>query len=431
MDDAVFEQTWQAIKDGLNVILMGPGGCGKSHNIRVLSSLLVDEGKIVAVTATTGVAAINLNVPEKKIRARTLHSWAGIGLARESREKLLAKCRSTPACRKRWQHTDVLIIDEVSMFGADLLEKIDYIARAIRGKDESMGGLQVILSGDFLQLPPVKEEWVFTSKAWDEMVLVPFLFTEPKRYDDLEWFATLQRIRKGTHTRGDIEMLREREKAYAALIDGVNMHTLDIKPTMLYSRRVDVDVMNEKEMNKLPGETREYVAVDTFTPLTRGTLPDKYIPALDDAAPKAVKFKVGAQVMLKANLDVGGGLVNGSRGVILSLEEDLVTVKFVNGCVLKVARNSWPIEDNDGVAVRSQIPLILAWSLTIHKAQGSTLDFVVCDLGPSIFADGQAYVSLSRVRNRKGLFISCLYPKSIKVDKRALEYTLEMEALAA
>jgi ATP-dependent DNA helicase PIF1 len=151
---------------------------------------------------------------------------------------------------------------------------------------------------------------------------------------------------------------------------------------------------------------------------------------LDDILPKSVAFKVGAQVMLKVNLNVKKGLVNGSRGVILQMEREFVFVRFINGQRIRVPLHTCVIEDKDGKASRTQIPFILAHSLTIHKVQGATLDFVICDLGPSVFAEGQAYVALSRARNIKGLFISEFFPPCIKVNKQALKYSKELKKKA-
>ena len=431
-DDEELHRILVAVENGENIILHGPGGTGKSYKLREIAENLTAQGKWVCCTATTGVAALNLNVPEKKIAATTLHSWAGVGLAQGVAKKLYAKVYHDEQAKKRWLYTDVLILDEVSMLGADLFDKLDYIGRNIRlEKEKPFGGLQLILSGDFLQLPPVKDEWAFKSFAWKEMPLVPFIFETPKRYDDEAYFELLLRVREGKQTREDVKKLRARVRAHQKLqkilekTESMNV----IKPTILYSRRVDVDYYNEQELEKLPGRTMEYVADDTFTAFNGNARYDHYIRLLDDAMPKAVPLKVGAQVMLKCNLDVKGGLVNGSRGVILEMNPEDVYVRFINGKKLIVKKHTWTIEDKDGKASRSQIPFILAWALTIHKAQGATLDYAICDLGPSVFAPGQAYVALSRVRNLKGLFICEFYTPSIKVNKTALRYARQLKAM--
>lgn len=400
-----------------------------TYTLRNIAGILSQQGKMVCCTATTGAAALNLSNSEMKITATTLHSWAGVGLAREDAKKLFSKVLRNSKAKKRWLYTDILIIDEVSMLGASLVDKLDFIGRNIRNEQkQSFGGLQLIFSGDFLQLPPVKEEWAFESDAWKKIQFTPFIFDQPKRYDDDDYFHMLLRIRNGKCIVDDAKKLRARVKAYKKLqqilgeTDSINV----IKPTIIYSKRIDVDDHNEQELGKLPGGIIEYVAEDTFTAHNSSANVDHYTRILDDVIPKVISLKIGAQVMLKINLDVEKGLVNGSRGVVLNLDQEWVYVRFINGVKTVIPKNTWTADDNDGEVIRSQIPFILAWSLTIHKSQGSTLDYAICDIGSSIFAPGQAYVALSRVRNLKGLFIREFYSPSIKADITALQYAEEL-----
>lgn len=413
-----------------NIILHAPGGTGKTFILRQIAIYLKKQGREVACCATTGIAAINLNIPEEQIVATTLHSWAGVGLAKQAPKKLFVKVNHDSRAKKRWRQVEVLILDEVSMFGATLFEKLDYIAKKIRlDKDTPFGGIQLVLSGDFLQLPPVKDQWVFKSKAWKCLNITPFIFNQPKRYDDEDYFNLLLRIRKGKQTYSDLKKLKARVKAHDLLKKDIkSLKTTNIvKPTILYSRRVDVDYHNEKELKKLKTPTKEYMADDIFTKHSDYARYDYYIKTLDDIIPKSIALKIGAQVMLKCNLDVKKGLANGSRGVVLEMTDEYVKVRFINGLKVRVSPHVWEIQDKDAKATRAQIPLILAWSLTIHKSQGATLDYCVCDLGPSVFAFGQSYVALSRVRNLKGLFVSDFYPSSIKTSKTALKYDEELE----
>ena len=425
------ERLIESVRRRKNIFLHGPGGVGKSYSLRGIASYLSGMGISVRCTATTGVAALNLNVPEKRISASTLHSWAGVGLARDSAKKLLAKIECDSRAKKRWLNTDTLIIDEVSMLGASFFEKLDFIGRnvRIRQKHKTFGGIQLILSGDFLQLPPVKDDWVFSSNAWKRMKFIPFILETPKRYDDEDYFQLLLRVRKGDHTKADLKKLRARTRAYGKLQEILQntSSTNIIRPTIMYSKKVDVNSYNEQELEKLPGDVFTFIAQDTFTPLNKTTREERYIRLLEDAIPDVISLKVGAQIMLRCNFDVSAGLVNGSRGVVLSIETDSIFVRFINGKKLNISRHTWSISDKGGVANRSQIPFILAWSLTIHKSQGATLDYAICDLGPSIFSPGQAYVALSRVKNLKGLFICDFYSKCIGVDKDALKYSKKLE----
>ncbi len=424
-DEETLAQLSQAVHDGETVLLHGPGGCGKTFQLRNLASQLVDEGKVVAMTAFTGVAAINLNVPEKKIKSRTLNSWSGIGLGKESAEKLATKVQLDKRARDRWNKTDVLMCDEVSMIGAMLFSKLDYVARKVRNCDEPFGGLQVIYSGDFLQLPPVKDDWVFNCPEWDDTPLRPFSFKEPKRYDDRAWFETLLRIRIGKPSQEDIQLLYSRLAAYEQLMR--TLRPTDVRPTTLYSRRIDVTSMNHIEMDKLSSEEVSYESIDMFTAYKRGTKADAYETQIDETISKTIKLKIGAQVMLKANLSVETGLVNGSRGVVVTTGEDFVNVKFVSGRVERIERWRWSNEDDSGAYIRDQIPLILAWSLTIHQVQGATLDYAIIDLGRSVFEDNQAYVALGRVRSIGGVFLSAFVEESIRASTEALRYVAVLE----
>lgn len=428
--NSVLEKIYEAIENGQNILLHGPGGTGKTHLLREIAKYFTAKGKRVGCTATTGIAATNLSIPEISIAGCTLHSWGGVGLADTTPQKLAAKVQHNDKARRRWNFTDILIIDEISMGGSEFIDKLDFVAREVRrNKLKPFGGLQIIFSGDFLQLPPVKDKFAFQSMAWKELENKPFILEEAKRYPNVEWFNMLLRFRKATHTVEDIKFLRTREVAYQEY-----MKKLDkcqdiemIKPTMLHSKRIDVDYENDVELERLSGPQKEFIATDTFTAFNSHARSDYYVKPLEDAIPRSVCLKVGAQVMLKANLDIEGGLANGSRGVVTAILNDGVKVKWLNGKSTIVTQHVWCQEDKDGKAVRSQIPLILAWALTVHKVQGCTLDYVICNIGSSIFCPGQAYVALSRVRFPKGLLLSEFYPPSIKADEIALEYVASLE----
>jgi ATP-dependent DNA helicase PIF1 len=206
-----------------------------------------------------------------------------------------------------------------------------------------------------------------------------------------------------------------------------NSDTTDIiKPTIVHSKKVDVASENDIEMEKLHGDTTQFNANDTFTPKTKKTNKEYYSRLLDDSIPSEIKLKIGAQVMLRYNLCVEMGICNGSRGVILNISPEGVLVRFLSGMKMIITRQVWTVKDKHGKMERNQIPLILAWSITCHKIQGLTMDYAICNLGPSIFSPGQAYVALSRVRNLRGLFISDFLLDSIYADKKALTYDNEL-----
>lgn len=415
-------ESW--VRGKTNVLLMSPGGYGKSYMIRQLAARIGDK---CYCTATTGIAALNLAGPG--IMTRTLHSWSGIGLGGDSREQLAAKVMTNKNAKKRWRGTSILIVDEVSMLGRSLFEKLDYVGRIVREcPGLPFGGLTLVLSGDFLQLPPVKDSWVFESPVWTELNFRVLTFNKPIRFGDSDpsWGQLLLRVRRGTVTELDMATLQTRVELYdefIALTIASPVGDAMVQPTILYSLKRDVYAHNMTELKKLPGEIKTYSAKDHFAARERGVPTEYYKLLFDEAIPAAIELGVGAQVMLRANLDVDAGFVNGSRGVITRMEVDAVYVLFYKrSAPVRIAMHNWTIEDERMVATRSQIPLILAWSSTIHKLQGSTLDFAICDLGSSIFEDGQAYVALSRVRNFEGLMLKNLHRSSIRASGVALSY---------
>jgi ATP-dependent DNA helicase PIF1 len=410
------------IESNKNVFLSGPGGCGKSYCLRILAKSLNDFGICCYCTAMTGIAALNLSCPG--VRTRTLHSWAGIGLGKDDGDTLIAKVLGNPMSKKRWLLTKVLIIDEISMLGASLITKLDLIGRGVRKCNLPFGGLIIIVSGDFLQLPPVKDNWAFLTDAWKSLDFITVPFTTPYRYSDMIWFQLLLRMRDGKLTQDDISLLETRVTAYDEYLElGPGDGEFAIKPTILHSLKRDVYAYNMDELRKLDGEPVIYNCKDSYVKIERRVNQETYKLLLDDAIPESISLKPGAQVMLKANIDVDRKLVNGSRGVITRCEIDAVYVMFYRrNAEIRIATHTWDIEDDRMKASRSQIPLILAWSSTVHQSQGCTLDFAVCNLGSSVFEDGQAYVAASRVRSLEGLYLSNFYPSAIKTSPEALEY---------
>lgn len=440
-DQAYFNDNLDRILDcarfGRNILLHGPGGVGKTYILRHVAKSLTLDGKIVYMTAMTGVAALNLagDRTVQGLTVTTLHRFAGVGTAQLDVPSLIARVKSYPGRVKKWRKCQILIIDEVSMLGAELFKKFDAIAKNIRGNDLPFGGIQLILSGDLLQLSPVKDAWVFTAQEWTDLNIRPFVMEVPYRYTDMKFFEMLLRIRTGTQTEDDCKTIRGRVRANVKMQEILATLAKEkageiIKPTMFFSKNVDVNGFNMKELDKLEGDEVVFSARDSFTVKKGNPVREEYIKMLDDAIPHTIVLKIGAQVMLKKNLDVDEGLVNGSRGVVSEIiEGEAIVVKFLSGIKIRVDLQEWDYEDKYGIAKRVQLPFLLAWGCTIHKSQGTTLDYAVLDLGPSVFCSGQAYVALSRCKNLEGLFISEFTARSIIVSTEALKYMFQINKM--
>lgn len=405
------EAAWVAVKTGKNIFLTGAGGTGKSHTIQAIVAWAKSTGTRIDVTAMTGCAALLLG-----LKAKTLHSWAGIGLGRESPASLAESIKRSRKTQRRWQDCQLLIIDEISMMMPELLEKLDFIARRVRRREtERFGGIQLVLAGDFCQLPPVQKEttgsssplFAFESPAWTTLIDETHNLVKIERQPDPIFQTILTEARMGRLSEASIAILQARK--------GLPWSGNEIRPTLIFSRNSDVNTINEVNMKALEGE------VVTFKAATIGTRIDPDTEAqlarldTDSAYDTNLQLKIGAQVMLITNLDQERGLVNGSRGVVLSFSSTgLPVVRFLSlSEPVTIDRATWMLPDNDQVG-RAQIPLKVAYAITIHKSQGATLDCALIDIGSNTFEYGQAYVALSRVRSLEGLHIWSLNPTKVR-----------------
>lgn len=399
---------------GKNLFLTGPAGTGKSFCVNLLIKFLDLNGVFYGKTATTGVAALNIS-------GVTLHSWSGMGLAEEHGMELLDRVNENPKAVQRIKNSKVLIVDEISMAKADLVEKLDIVCQFIRNKDKPFGGIQVIMVGDFMQLPPVfknfdEEKFAFESQAWRDAKIKTIHLTEIVRQHDEPHFARLlNEIRMGVASN------------YTLLTDCVDRQFPDdgIQPVKLFCKNVDVSRFNHDELRKIKGDSKYYHSSDTGGENWKQFF-DKNCPA-----PTTLELREGAQVILLTNLDTKLGLVNGSVGTVTKLYDNCVDVKFACGDQI-IETHKWEVKQNEFdsltgnmkkvvLASRAQIPLKLAWALTIHKSQGSTLDRAEIDVSEA-FAAGQVYVALSRVRNLGSLKIRSFSPHKIKVNKKCFDF---------
>lgn len=370
------------------------------------------QNKIMGITSTTGISALLFG-------GTTLHSFTGIGLGTSSVESIVKKIYTRPQLRKRWTDLEILIIDEISMLSPQLFDKLENIARRVRRNDEPFGGIQLILSGDFCQLPCINsDDFCFESKTWGKCIDHTVYLTEIMRQKDREFQECLNNIRIGLLPEKTIKLLNSRLNVRLK-------NEFGIKPTKLYSTNYSVDYINNKELDKLAKKDPDFYEYNMEFYVYPGTknkehIIEKYKKSCN--APDNLQLCIGAQVMLLWNLDTDGGLVNGSRGVVTNFINDVPVVKFLNGRELIIEHHIWEMEENDKKVLRAiQIPLKLAYCLTIHRSQGCSLDYAEIDLS-NIFESGMAYVALSRVKSIKGLSIVGIDLDKIKAHPKAVEF---------
>jgi ATP-dependent DNA helicase PIF1 len=422
---------FKAVVAGKSIFLTGPGGTGKSFLLENLHDHFKSRAKNkLAITAMTGCAAILIGP-----FAKTLHSWAGIGLGRGDPEKIAETVASDKRKGPRWRKTGCLVVDEVSMMTPGLLELLDLVGRKTRKSEKPFGGMQMVFVGDFYQLPPVGPGgFAFDSPLWS-VVQETHTLTEIVRQKDPIFQRILNEARTGDLSPESYEILESRKT--------MDWKRQEIKPTLLFTKNNDVSAINEHNLKKLPGEEHVF---KTETEAPPGMAPDvaqMLADKLDKDAPYEVtlRLKERAQVMLlkklyeekeddkgKKTLSPIPGLVNGSRGVVVGFSENgLPVVKFLNGRIMTVGQVSWAADDEPESLKRIQIPLRVAYALTIHKAQGASLDSALVDVGPSTFECGQAYVALSRVRSMDALFIFEISPKAFRAHPAVKAFYRKIE----
>ncbi|WP_314687079.1 PIF1 family ATP-dependent DNA helicase [uncultured Bifidobacterium sp.] len=412
---------------GASAFLTGAPGAGKTYVLNGFVALMRERGAHVAVTASTGIAATHVD-------GRTIHSWSGIGVATTLTDSLMRTIRSRR--RRRIQEADVLVIDEVSMMPAWLFDMVERVCRVIRHSPDPFGGLQVVLSGDFFQLPPVsrpgrglapegtpddplreryREEgrdpdgFVTESFAWDDLSPQVCYLTEQHRQDDSRLLGVLEDVRRGEVDDADREVLAGRvglepEEGLAAV--------------HLFPVNRQADDLNGRRLAAIDSPARIFTATsagpaDLVRQLTRSML-----------APQLLALKTGAAVMALRN-DPEGQFVNGSVGTVTGFARESAggwpVVAFDNGHVATMKPADWAMMDGETtLASVSQVPLRCAWAITIHKSQGMTLDRAVMDLRRT-FAPGMGYVALSRVEGLDGLFLEGIAESAFLVSPRAVE----------
>lgn len=419
------EDDYSKIKDllyqGKNIFLTGPGGVGKSYYIKKLKE---EIGESIIITSTTGVSSFNL-------KGQTIHSFSGIGaITRRDKIDHIVKKIYKKGADEKIKNCKILVVDEVSMLGQFYLETLDKVFRHVRKNDNPLGNVQVIFTGDFLQLPPINDEFCFNSDVWKNLKLHTIYLKKMYRVKDPVYTQLLERVRIAKHTTEDNKALYKRVFAYNDLtIDYTQKDK--IQPTFLYGRKVNVEEKNMEELEENENELLIFKPKFTWNDITRK---GKDLKLIEERILENILYlKIGAQVMLTVNISVEEGLVNGSRGVVIDYinndGEKFLKVKFLDGRIMDFSTHDFVYtEDNDKPYYTiTQFPFILAYALSIHKVQGCTLDYAVIDLGYSIFESSMSYVALSRVRSIEGLFLKSFQSHKIFCNKDALEFYENLE----
>ena len=407
------------LKLGHNVFLTGAAGSGKTYLLNQYIAYLKQHSVSVGITASTGIAATHMG-------GTTIHSWTGMGIKDEITQQDLVDLAKRNYLWQRFKNTKVLIIDEISMLHSHRLDMVDVICRMFKSAGDAFGDMQVIMCGDFFQLPPVTKtprpmpsamsdtlfddkpkpqndgfnDFVVNSDVWKNMRLKVCYLEEQYRQDDRAYLRVLNDIRNGEVDEMTVEYLSERLDKEP---EGYS------RPTRLFTHNADVDAINLKHLQELEGEEQEY-------PMSwRGSF--NIVESLKKSclAPENLVLKVGAQVMFVKN-NYEAGYVNGTIGEVIAFKDNLPVVRTFEGNEITVNQAGWEVkEENIEKAAISQLPLRLAWAITVHKSQGMSLDAAEVDLSRS-FVPGMGYVALSRVRSLQGLKLMGMNQMALQIN---------------
>lgn len=404
------KQALQLMMAGRSIFLTGAPGAGKTYVLNEFIRLAKKRGKNVAVTASTGIAATHIG-------GTTIHSWSGMGIQDYVSEQDLVRLGSKKTLIKRYNAADVLVIDEVSMLHGRRLDSVNLLAKRLRQSEKPFGGLQVVLVGDLFQLPPIDRarqavpDFAHLSDAWAELDPVICYLTEQHRVsagDSL--LDLLGAMRRGEVNEFHEEALRERLGRKPAESEVV---------TRLYAHNVDVDKINQSHLDALSADEQVYHMQMSGRDTKREQLMKSVL------APERLVLKRGAEVMFVAN-NFPKGFVNGTRGTVIDFDGKTPVVVTAGGREIRVEPHGWSLEEDGRVRAEvSQLPLRLAWAITIHKSQGMSLDAAEIDLSRS-FTPGMGYVALSRVRSMDGVYLRGVNHMALSMHPVIYDYDHEL-----
>lgn len=438
-NDLLNDNTKEVIKlieDKNNLFITGGAGTGKSY---ILNQLRLHYRNKLHVTSTTGISALNIS-------GQTIHSWAGIGIADKPVDVVVAGIRKNPILLKQLLLAELLAIDEISMLDNDTFDYLNDVLKSVRKDKRPFGGIQILLFGDFFQLPPVglnKDtgiDFCFNSRSWKELNLKTIMLEEVKRQNDEEFINALNNVRED---KTDVEDMKVFFKCD---------YDFDYEPSrdilQIFSTNNKADAYNAQCFAEIETEPFEYISKDELFIYNREqeavtiNLDSSEADKLseydancvkrfneDCKAPKILELKVGCRVMLVKNQNIKAGLVNGSCGTVSNLTKNSITVLFDNGVEVNVSPENFEyIKENRPKIRRRQFPLRLAYGITIHKSQGMTFDKLVVNFN-RIFDYGQAYVALSRTRSKDGLIIKGFDPNKIKANPEVIKFYKNLECI--
>lgn len=433
------QEALDVLKSGSNVFLTGSAGSGKTHVLNRFIDYLKLQNKVVGITASTGVAATHIN-------GMTINAWAGIGIKTNLSQTAIDELMQRKYLRERFTKTKVLIIDEVSMLSSKTLEIVDTVLRTFRDNDNPFGGMQIVLCGDFFQLPPIGEinmrhpeldsgsptnmQWeilnqvqhdnnphyIYKSELWQTLDIKVCYLEKPFRQVDDRFLQILDQIRNNNITRDIWDTLKDR--FFQSFSNGIS-------PTRLYTHNKHADAVNLQELAKLKDPEHVYFMK------TRGNESLANVMKKNCLAPERLVIKKKALVMFVKN-NAEEGYANGTMGRVIDFteKEGYPVVRIFNGKEILVKQSEWTIEEEgEPRATLQQIPLRLAWAITIHKSQGMSLDAAEIDLGKS-FVTGMGYVALSRVRSLEGIRLRSLNKTALTVSNEVIQIDKKLRQMS-
>lgn len=367
------KEAFEIIKQGHNLFLTGSAGTGKSYTLKSIIDYLDRNNIEYGLTALTGCASVLIN-------GQTIHSFLFMGISKDANAIYNNLCKFTPKLNKL-KKLKVLIIDEISMMDNVLFKTINKLLMLVKNNDKPFGGVQLLLVGDFYQLPPISGDYCFTSDIWNELNLKYVILTELIRQkDDNVLQQILEEIRNGKPTEETIKIIEN--------LKNTKFANKQIKPTRLYPINKNVDKINNHEYNKLlKKNNNEKKIYKAFC--------NKSTEKIDNYD---IELTLHAQVMVIRNISIENKLFNGTRGVIIELNDKNVVIRDINNNT-HVIEYYTDINKNNKNIMTSFMPLKLAYAISIHKSQGASIDYLELDLGDDIFISGQLYTALSRATN--------------------------------